>query len=424
MSIIPGIENLAPERTLTSSGSVGIAEAAAHLRLELGDLGGDLVVEAGRPARLHVGPAGVGGDREARRHRQLQHAGHLGQVGALAAEEVLVLHRRAAVLVVEGVDVGRSGGRHGARVYERERTAASGPTYRAASRPCRPVRSSGLMRVLGFPVHVRPGFLFFMVLIVGAVPRRVRPVAGRRHRRVHAAPRARPRRGRPTGRRHGRDLARLPGRLRLVHARPSRSPTATEAAIALAGPVTHITSSLLVLYAMGVDPFDAFSRGSTDAAGRGLVGRARDRRVQPDPGAAARRRQRRDVAARPRRPGRARPFMVYASVAAHDRRRRRCSPFSAQLRGFVVFVGLLLVMQLQMLFEERSEHAVSPFDKAMAALRAGRRVQGPPARHQRAAPARRRAARPADDRRRRAAPAARPCSPARSRTAIRGTSTC
>ena len=44
--------------------------------------------------------------------------------------------------------------------------------------------------------------------------------------------------------------------------------------------------------------------------------------------------------------------------------------FSVQYRGFVVFVGLLLVMQLQMLFEERSEHAVSPFDKAMAALRA------------------------------------------------------
>ena len=33
-------------------------------------------------------------------------------------------------------------------------------------------------------------------------------------------------------------------------------------------------------------------------------------------------------------------------------------------------------MQLQMLFEERSEHAVSPFDKAMAALDAGRRGQG------------------------------------------------
>ena len=96
----------------------GIAEAAAHRLLQLGDVGGDLVVEAGRPAAVHVGAAGVGGDGEARRHRQLEHARHLGEVGALAAEEVLVLHRRATVLVVEGVDVGLGGldGRHGVGV--------------------------------------------------------------------------------------------------------------------------------------------------------------------------------------------------------------------------------------------------------------------------------------------------------------------
>ena len=48
---------------------------------------------------------GVGRDREARRHRQLEHRGHLCEVGALAAEEVLQVHRRAAVGVVEVEDV-------------------------------------------------------------------------------------------------------------------------------------------------------------------------------------------------------------------------------------------------------------------------------------------------------------------------------
>ncbi len=92
----------------------GIAEVAAHLLLQLGDLGGDLPVELLRPAAGQVGAAGVGGDREPARHRQAQHAGHLGEVGTLAAEEVLHLHGRAAVLVIEGVDVG-----HGAGVYWR-----------------------------------------------------------------------------------------------------------------------------------------------------------------------------------------------------------------------------------------------------------------------------------------------------------------
>ena len=108
MSIIPGIENLAPERTLTSSGSAGSPSLRPIVFSSLATLLGDLVVEPVRPAAVHVRPAGVGGDREPGRHRQPEHAGHLGEVGALAAEQVLLLHRGAAVLVVEGVDV-----RHG-----------------------------------------------------------------------------------------------------------------------------------------------------------------------------------------------------------------------------------------------------------------------------------------------------------------------
>ena len=69
-------------------------------------------------------------------------------------------------------------------------------------------------------------------------------------------------------------------------------------------------------------------------------------------------------------PGRARRTMLYASLvitigAAIWVAVRR------QLRSFTVFLGLLVVMQLQMFFDDRTRQAVSPFDKALAALRAG-----------------------------------------------------
>jgi hypothetical protein len=60
---------------------------------------GDLLVELGRPAALHVGTAGIGGDGETGGDRELEHTRHLGEVGALSTQEILVLHGRAAVLV-------------------------------------------------------------------------------------------------------------------------------------------------------------------------------------------------------------------------------------------------------------------------------------------------------------------------------------
>jgi hypothetical protein len=52
---------------------------------------GDLVVQAGwYVAVLEVGPAGLGGDDEPGRHRQAQ-VGHLGQVGTLAPQQVLLV---------------------------------------------------------------------------------------------------------------------------------------------------------------------------------------------------------------------------------------------------------------------------------------------------------------------------------------------
>jgi hypothetical protein len=97
----------------------GVAQLAAHRRLEPLDLLGDLVVEALGPAAVHVGPAGIGGDGEAGRYGELEHRGHLGEVGPLAAEEVLHLHRGLWVLVVEGEDVRHRSSRHRSRTGNR-----------------------------------------------------------------------------------------------------------------------------------------------------------------------------------------------------------------------------------------------------------------------------------------------------------------
>ena len=87
VSIIPGIDTGAPERTLTSSGSAGSPKrrpsAASRPRHPLAQL----VVEAGRPAVGEVGAAGLGRDDEAGRHGQPEIAGHDAEVRRLAAEQ-------------------------------------------------------------------------------------------------------------------------------------------------------------------------------------------------------------------------------------------------------------------------------------------------------------------------------------------------
>ena len=98
-----------------------ITQLALHRLLEFGDLIRDLGVEALRPTRDHVITTGVGGDGEPRRNRQLEHARHLGEVGSLAAEQILHLHRRTTVFVIERVDV-----RHEREVYE----VVSAPLHR------------------------------------------------------------------------------------------------------------------------------------------------------------------------------------------------------------------------------------------------------------------------------------------------------
>jgi hypothetical protein len=107
VSIIPGIENFAPDRTDTSSGSSGSPSVFPWGDLQRREMLGDLRVQSGgnRP-RGQVRPARLGGDGEPRRHRQPQ-PDHLGQVRALAAEQVLLV--LATLREVEDELVGSSG---------------------------------------------------------------------------------------------------------------------------------------------------------------------------------------------------------------------------------------------------------------------------------------------------------------------------
>ena len=224
------------------------------------------------------------------------------------------------------------------------------------------------MRVLGFPVHVRPGFLVFMVLIVALYRDEfgvwlAGSIAGFTllHELGHAVA------ARRAGATAEISLDFLAGYASYTTKRPlSRL---TEAGIALAGPLTHITAGLVVLLIMGVNPLVATDRGSTAGSaavwwagvaigafnlvpvlpldGGNVVTSILDRFL----------------------PGRARRVMVYASLGLTI-----LGGIVLALvgyRGLTVFLALLLMMQLQMVYEDRDERAMSPFDDAVAALRAG-----------------------------------------------------
>jgi len=230
------------------------------------------------------------------------------------------------------------------------------------------------VRVLGFPLHVRPGFLLFMLLIVVinegdefgvwlAVS-----IAGFTlvHELGHALA------ARRAGATAEISLDFLAGYASYTSPRPLSR--AAQVAIALAGPLTHIAAGFAVLFAMGVDPLDPLSRGSTPAAaavwwagpaigafnlipvlpldGGNVVTSALDRVL----------------------PGRARTVMLYASVAISVVAAVLMA-FSPQWRTTVVFIGFLLVLQLQSLFEHRAHTARSPFDVAAAALDDGDTVR-------------------------------------------------
>ena len=225
-----------------------------------------------------------------------------------------------------------------------------------------------MFRLLGFPVHVRPGFVMMMVLIVvlygdafglwlaGAL-------AGFTllHELGHAV----------AARRAGADaeisLNFLAGYASYVPTRPiSRL---EHIGISFAGPGIQIVTSIAILYAMGADVFDTSTlddRASTWAIfwagpviglfnlvpilpldGGNIVTTALDRLL----------------------PGRAERIMVFASLAA-------TAAFTVfafsndRYRGFILVIGFLLIAQLQMLGSGKAP--TSPWHDADDALRAGK----------------------------------------------------
>ena len=86
---MPGMENLAPERTLTSSGSIGVAELLAHLLFEIGerlrDFFADVFGDAVLVLKIDVADFGGNGEAGGNGHAR---AAHLGQASAFAAENI------------------------------------------------------------------------------------------------------------------------------------------------------------------------------------------------------------------------------------------------------------------------------------------------------------------------------------------------
>jgi Zn-dependent protease len=225
-----------------------------------------------------------------------------------------------------------------------------------------------MFRLLGFPVHVRPGFVMFMLLIVvlygdefglwlaGSIA-----VFTLIHELGHAIA------ARQTGAEAEISLNFLAG---YASFKPTRRLSRLErAGISFAGPAVQIATSVGLLVAIGVNPLDRSSFNDSAASlaiwwagpvigllnlipilpldGGNIVMTGLDRIV----------------------PGRAQRPMLYFSLAATGVLAVLCF-VDDRFRGLVVFVGFLLVTQLQMLGSERT--ATSPWDQAHAALEAGK----------------------------------------------------
>ena len=90
--IMPGMENFAPERTLTSSGFSGSPSFLPICASSFFERFQNLIVDLLRNlvAVLEVDVADFGGDGESRRHGNAR-AAHLGKAGAFAAEDIFHL---------------------------------------------------------------------------------------------------------------------------------------------------------------------------------------------------------------------------------------------------------------------------------------------------------------------------------------------
>jgi Zn-dependent protease len=226
-----------------------------------------------------------------------------------------------------------------------------------------------MFRLAGFPVHVRPGFVAFMGLIIilygdGFGLWLAGALAGFTllHELGHAVA------ARRAGARAEISLDFLAGYASYV---PTRELSRAEHAwISFAGPAVQIVTSVVVLVAMGVDPFDAASFRESNATlaiwwagpaigllnlipvlpldGGNIVLNGVDRLL----------------------PGRATRIMLWFSIAATGAMAVLLF-VTPSVRGFGVFVAFLLVTQLQLLLARRPVQ--SPWMAANDALRSGKR---------------------------------------------------
>ena len=225
-------------------------------------------------------------------------------------------------------------------------------------------------RLLGFPVHVRPGFILVMVLfaainefdtfglwLAGGVA-----VFTLIHELAHAVA------ARAAGAQAEISLEFMAG-FTAYHA-PHKLSRLWTIAISLAGPLTHIAFGAAAVYALGGDPFhrpghfDDPKVAAVHWAGIG-IGLFNLIPVLPlDGGHAVTTMLDRVL------PGRAHRVMLYVSVGITVAA-LIASSFVDAVALSPVFIGFVLLMQLSALFEDRRRNAASPFDAAVASVQAG-----------------------------------------------------
>jgi Zn-dependent protease len=229
-------------------------------------------------------------------------------------------------------------------------------------------RTPSGFRVLGFPVHVRAGFVIFMVLIAalhgsayGLWLAGALAVFTLVHELGHAVV------ARSAGADAEISLEFMAG---FASYRPTRPISfGVQALIALAGPLVHIAAGTAVLAALGHQPFE---RPDVDASlalavwwAGPVIGALNLIPVLPlDGGNVVTSLLERVVG------GRARRVMLYVSIAITGAV-AVSTALSERTRPFTIFIGFVLLLQLQALSAERAESAVSPFDRARALLERG-----------------------------------------------------
>lgn len=227
-----------------------------------------------------------------------------------------------------------------------------------------------MFRLLGFNVRVQSGFIVFMALIVmlyrdafglwltGAIV-----VLTIVHELGHAVA------ARRAGAHAEISLGFLAG---YTSYQPTRHLRRWESAwISFAGPFVHITTAVVVLLAMGVNPLDLNRVGDSDASlaifwAGPVIGMMNLIPVLPLDGGNIVTYGLDAIV-----PGRARKIMLYASIGVTVA--AALYLVLSERQGFVLFLGFLLITQLQMLGADRpTRPQASAWDDAAASLEAGK----------------------------------------------------